>query len=36
MLTDVKIRAAKPRSKSYKVTDANRLYLLVTPAGGKL
>ena len=36
MLTDVKIRAAKPRSKSYKVTDANRLYLLVTPSGGKL
>lgn len=36
MLTDVKIRAAKPRPKSYKLTDANRLYLLVTPAGGKL
>jgi len=36
MLTDAKIRAAKPRQKSYKLTDANRLYLLVTPAGGKL
>lgn len=36
MLTDVKIRAARPRPKSYKLTDANRLYLLVTPAGGKL
>lgn len=36
MLTDVKIRTAKPRLKSYKLTDANRLYLLVTPAGGKL
>lgn len=36
MLTDIKIKAAKPRPKSYKLTDANRLYLLVTPAGGKL
>ncbi|MCW3835014.1 tyrosine-type recombinase/integrase [Sphingomonas canadensis] len=36
MLTDAKIRAAKPRPKSYKLTDANRLFLLVTPAGGKL
>src|SRR3546814_4422110 len=31
-----KVRAAKPRTKPYKVTDANRLYLLVTPSGGKL
>ncbi len=36
MLTDIKIRTAKPRLKSYKLTDANRLHLLVTPAGGKL
>lgn len=36
MLTDINIRTAKPRLKSYKLTDANRLYLLVTPAGGKL
>ncbi len=36
MLTENKIRAAKPRPKPYKITDANRLYLLVTPAGGKL
>lgn len=36
MLTDAKIRAAKPRPKPYKITDANRLYLLVTPSGGKL
>lgn len=36
MLTDIKIKAAKPRLKSYKLTDANRLYLLVTPTGGKL
>src|SRR3546814_1899471 len=36
LLTDAKVRAAKPRTKPYKVTDANRLYLLVTPSGGKL
>ncbi|WP_333605565.1 tyrosine-type recombinase/integrase, partial [Novosphingobium sp.] len=36
MLTDAKVRAAKPRAKPYKLTDANRLYLLVTPSGGKL
>jgi integrase len=36
MLTDAKVRAAKPRLKSYKLTDANRLFLLVTPSGGKL
>lgn len=32
----IEIRAAKPRPKSYKLTDTNRMYLLVTPAGGKL
>ena len=36
MLTDAKVRAAKSRDKSYKLTDANRLYLLVTPSGGRL
>ena len=36
MLSDAKVRAAKPRPKSYKLTDANRLFLLVTPSGGKL
>lgn len=36
MLSDAKVRAAKPRPKSYKLSDANCLYLLVTPAGGKL
>lgn len=36
MLSDTKIRAAKPREKSYKLSDANRLFLLVTPSGGKL
>lgn len=36
LLTDAKVRAAKPRAKPYKPTDANRLYLLVTPSGGRL
>lgn len=36
MLTDTKVRAAKPRPKPYKLTDANRLFLLVTPSGRKL
>lgn len=36
MLTDTKVRTAKPRPKSYKIADSNRLYLLVTPSGGKL
>ena len=36
MLTDMKVRSAKPRPKSYKLADANRLFLLVVPSGGKL
>lgn len=36
MLTDTKVRAAKPRPKPYKLTDTSSLYLLVTPSGGKL
>lgn len=35
-LTDRTIRAAKPAEKQYKLSDAGGLYLLVTPAGGKL
>jgi len=34
-LTDVQARTAKPREKTYKLTDGNGLYLQVTPAGGK-
>lgn len=34
MLTDAKVRTAKPRPKSYELVDANRLFLLVTPSGG--
>lgn len=36
MLTETRVRTAKPRPKSYKIADSNRLYLLVTPSGGKL
>lgn len=35
-LTDVAIRSAKPRAKPYKVGDSLGLFLLITPAGGKL
>jgi integrase len=35
-LTDVAIRQAKPVAKQYKIADGAGLYLLVTPAGGKL
>lgn len=35
-LTDTAIRSAKPREKEYKLADTGGLYLLVTPAGGKL
>jgi integrase len=35
-LTETKIRALKPRDANYKVTDEKGLYLLVTPAGGRL
>lgn len=35
-LTDTVIRKAKPRDRAYKIADSAGLYLLVTPAGGKL
>ena len=35
-LTDTAIRTAKAREKEYKLADSGGLYLLVTPAGGKL
>jgi integrase len=34
-LTDVKIRSAKPREKSYKLSDSGGLYLEVSATGGK-
>lgn len=36
MLTDAKVRSAKPRPKQYKLYDRDGLYLLVTPAGSRL
>lgn len=35
-LTESAIRALKPKPKPYKVADEKGLYLLVTPAGGRL
>lgn len=35
MLTDKKIRAAKPAAKLYKIADSEGMYLLVTPGGAK-
>ena len=35
-LTDTAVRKAKPKSKPYKITDAQGLYLLVNPSGSKL
>ena len=35
-LTDLKVKNAKPREKTYKLTDGGGLYLDVTPVGSKL
>ena len=35
VLTDAKIKAAKPRESAYKLADAGQLFLHVTPAGGR-
>ncbi len=35
-LTDIKCKSAKPREKSYKLTDSGGLYLEVMPHGSKL
>lgn len=35
-LTDVAIRSAKPDRKAIKFTDEKGMFLLITPAGGKL
>lgn len=36
MLNNRQIQTAKPKDKPYKLSDGGGLYLLVTPAGGKL
>jgi integrase len=35
-LTEIRIRAAKPQEKPYKLTDGRGLHLLVTPGGSRL
>ena len=35
-LSDVAIRAAKPRAKFFKLTDGRGLHLLITPNGSRL
>ncbi|MCP5387249.1 MAG: DUF4102 domain-containing protein [Novosphingobium sp.] len=35
-LTDMAIRNAKPGAKAFKMADGGGMFLLVTPAGGKL
>ena len=35
-LTDLAIRAAKPREAESKLFDGGGLYLIVRPSGGKL
>jgi len=35
-LSDTKIRSTKAADKAYKLTDGGGLYLLITPAGGRL
>jgi integrase len=35
MLTEMQIRAAKPREKAYKLFDERGLFMLITPDGGR-
>ena len=35
-LTDTEVRKSKPSDKPYRLSDANSLFLRITPAGGKL
>src|ERR1700757_3985666 len=35
-LTEIRIRAASPGDRAYKLYDVRGLYMLVTPTGGKL
>ncbi len=35
MLSDTKIRQARPRDRQYKIYDAKGLFIIITPRGGK-
>lgn len=36
LLSDKRIRALRPQQKPYRIADGRAMYLLVSPAGGKL
>lgn len=36
VLSEAKIRAARPKERAYKVFDERGLFTLVTPTGGRL
>jgi hypothetical protein len=36
MLSDTRVRGAKPRDRAYKLYDERGLFLFVTPTGGRL
>jgi hypothetical protein len=36
ILTEMRVRGAKPAEKPYKLFDERGLFMLVTPAGGRL
>src|SRR5260370_31516481 len=36
VLTEIRIRAAKPKERAYKVFDERGLFMLATPSGGRL
>ena len=36
VLNEVRIRAIRPKDRPYKLFDERGLFLLVTPAGGRL
>ena len=36
MLSDTRVRGAKPSDRQYKLYDGRGLFLLVTPTGGRL
>jgi hypothetical protein len=35
VLTEIRIRAAKPKERAYKLFDERELFMLVTPSGSE-